>query len=192
MRNLVPLELRRLLSVISFRTPFGQRDHAMLRLDYFCGLRVGELVGLDVGHVWGVGQPRSELELLASLCKTARSRRIPLEAPAQMAILELYGFLQMRGFSVAPSAPLLVDRHHQRLSTREVQRVVQQYREKAGLEWRATPHSLRHGFASELVSQGTPLPVVQKLLGHRRLSSTEVYLHSDPAELRAAVRKLKL
>jgi site-specific recombinase XerD len=192
MRNLVPAELRRLLAAISFRSPFGQRDHAMLRLSYFCGLRVGELVGLDVGHVWSVGQPKSELELPAALCKTARSRRIPVEAPAQMAILELYGFLQMRGFSVAASAPLLTDRRHQRLSTREAQRAVQKYREKAGLEWRATPHSLRHAFASELISQGTALPVVQQLLGHRRLTSTEVYLHCQPAELRAAVAKLEL
>ncbi len=192
MRNVIPNEIRRMLAVIPTRSPFGERDHAMIRLTYFAGLRVGELVRLWIGLVWANGQPRSWLELPASICKTARSRRIPLSAEAQQAIRELVAFLAERGFCTAPEAPLLTDRRHRQLPEREVQRAVQQYREQAELELRATPHSLRHGFATELVGQGVPLRSVQQLLGHKRLSSTEVYLHSQPEELCLAVSKLKL
>ena len=192
MRNVIPTEIRRLLAVIPLRSPFGARDHAMIRLIYFAGLRVGELVGLEVEMVWAAGQPRSWLELPARLCKSGRSRRIPLEPEAQQAIRELIAFLAQRGFSTAAEAPLLTDRRHRHLPTREVQRSMQRYRLQASLEVRATPHSLRHGFATELVIEGVPLRSVQQLLGHKRLSSTEVYLHSQPEELREAVSKLKL
>jgi integrase/recombinase XerC len=191
-RNLVPSEIQRLLAVIPERSPFGARDHGLVRLIYFTGLRVGELVGLDVGLVWAYGQPKSELELPARLCKTARSRRVPLEPEAQQAIRDLVAFLVLRGFSTAPASPLLTDRHHRRLPAREVQRAMQKYRELAELAFRATPHSLRHGMATELVRQAVPIRSVQQLLGHKRLSSTEVYLHSQPAELREAVSQLKL
>ena len=192
MKIVIPPEIRQLLAVIPLRSPFGQRDHAMIRLTYLVGLRVGELVALAVGWVWANGQPKSWLELPASVCKTARSRRIPLSAEAQQAVRDLVAFLEARGFSTAPASPLLTDRYHRQLSTREVQRAMQRYRELARLEVKATPHSLRHGFASELVIKGVPIRSVQQLLGHKRLSSTEVYLHCQPAELRAAVGKLEL
>ena len=192
MKLVIPPEIRQLLAVIPLRSPFGQRDHAMIRLTYLVGLRVGELVALAVGWVWANGQPKSWLELPASVCKTARSRRIPLSAEAQQAVRDLVAFLEARGFSTAPASPLLTDRYHRQLSTREVQRAMQRYRELARLEVKATPHSLRHGFASELVLQGVPVRSVQQLLGHKRLSSTEVYLHSQPEELRQAVSRLQL
>jgi integrase/recombinase XerC len=107
-------------------------------------------------------------------------------------VSDLVAFLQLRGFSTLPQAPLLTDRRHRRLPVREVQRAVQAYREAADLSFRATPHSLRHGFASELVGQGQPVHCVQELLGHRRLASTEAYLHSRPEQLRQAVSGLQL
>jgi integrase/recombinase XerC len=188
--NLIPNEISQLLKVIPPRSSFGLRDHAMIRLTYHLGLRVGELVGLDVGLVWA-GRPKSWLDLPASISKTSRSRRLPLEAEAQQAVADLVAFLRMRGFSTAPGAPLVTDRQHRRLPTREVQRVMQKYRHMANLEAKATPHSLRHGFATELVIQGVPLPTVQQLLGHRRITSTQIYLHTQPAELRQAVSRLK-
>ena len=100
-------------------------------------------------------------------------------------------FLARRGFSVRPEAPLLCDRRHRPLPAREVQRVVQRLRERAGLE-RVTPHSLRHSFASRLVGLETSARVVQKLLGHRWCQTTELYLHTLPEELQAAVGRLAL
>ena len=69
---------------------------------------------------------------------------------------------------------------------REVQRLVQGYRQAAGLDVRVTPHAFRHGFASQLANR-VSLRIVQQLLGHRFMASTEVYLHNQPAQLAQAV-----
>ena len=162
----------------------------MLELAYGLGLRVGELVSLCVGQVWQRGRPRDWLELPAAVCKGGRGRALPLGPQAKRAVAELVGFLAERGFPVGPEAPLLTDRLHRRLAAREVQRAVQRYREAAELQQKATPHSLRHGFASKLLERGVSLRVVQQLLGHQSILSTEVYLHCQPGELEQAVAKL--
>ncbi len=187
MKNLIPSEIQRLLAVIRPRSPFGARDHALVRLAFATGLRVGELVALDVGLVWASGRPRSWLDLPARLCKGHRSRRVALSPAAQQAVSDLVAFLVVRGLPASPESPLLCNRFGRRLPDREVQKLMQHLREAAQLEWRATPHSLRHGFASRLAAAGVNLRIIQQLLGHQRLSSTEIYLHCQPEELVEAV-----
>lgn len=181
-----PFNTRRLLAVIPTRSPFGSRDHALIRLFAQTGLRVGEMAGLDLEHIYHQQAARNWLDLPAAICKGHHSRRIPLNEAARQAILDLVAFLELRGFQTLPHSPLLQDRRHRRLPVREVQRLVQAYREKAGLDVRVTPHSFRHGWASQL-ARGTSLRVVQQLLGHRFLGSTEVYLHNQPEEMVNAV-----
>ncbi len=98
-------------------------------------------------------------------------------------------FFKMRGFQSNPDSPLRQDRRHRRLPVREVQRLVQVHRQAAGLCVRATPHTFRHSFASQLASK-VSLRIVQQLLGHRFLASTEVYLHNQPDQLASAVASL--
>ena len=187
MRLVSDLDFYRLLGAVNLAAPFGRRDHALLRLAALTGLRVGELCGLDVGLVWcRSGAPREWLDLPAAIAKGSRSRRVPLCRAARRAVAELVGFLRERGFSVAPDAPLLCDRRHRRLPVREVQRMVQSLRELADLDVRVTPHSLRHRFATSRV-QKAPTFVVQRILGHRKLESTEVYLHTTLDDMMAAV-----
>lgn len=190
MRIPSPFDTRRLLAAIPARSPFGARDHALIRLFAQTGLRVGEITGLDLVHVYDhqVG-PRQWLDLPAAICKGRNSRRIPLNEAARQAIRDLVDFLQMRGFQTQPHSPLLQDRRHRRLPVREVQRLVQSYRQVAGLDLRVTPHSFRHGWASQLARR-TSLRVVQQLLGHRFLGSTEVYLHNQPDDMVQAVASL--
>lgn len=190
MRILTPSATRQLLAQIPQRSPFGVRDHALIRLFAQTGLRVGELTGLDLVHVYDhqVG-PRHWLDLPAAICKGHHSRRIPLNDAARQAVLDLVDFLKMRGFQTQPHSPLLQDRRHRRLPVREVQRLVQGYRQLAGLDLRVTPHSFRHGWASQLARR-TSLRVVQQLLGHRFLGSTEVYLHNQPDDMVQAVASL--
>lgn len=188
MRILSPASTRQLLATIPPRSPFGARDHALIRLFSQTGLRVAEMVGLDVGHVFDQ-VPRHWLDLTAASCKGKRSRRIPLNPAARQAIQDLVDFLEMRGFQSQPDSPLLQDRRHRRLPIREVQRLVQHHRQLAGLDLRVTPHTFRHSLASQL-AQRTSLRVVQQLLGHRFLASTEVYLHNQPAQLVEAVASL--
>ena len=189
MRIPSPSDTRRLLAVVPARSPFGARDSALIRLLAQTGLRVGELTGLDLVHVYDHSGPRHWLDLPATICKGHHSRRIPLNDAARQAIRDLVDFLQMRGFQTQPHSPLLQDRRHRRLPVREVQRLVQSYRQVAGLDLRVTPHSFRHGWASQLARR-TSLRVVQQMLGHRFLGSTEVYLHNQPDDMVQAVASL--
>jgi len=189
MRILQPQATRQMLAATRPSSPFGLRDHAVIRLFSQTGLRVGEMVGLDVGHVFHAGAARHQLDLPAAACKGHRSRVIPLNDSARQAIQDLVDFLVMRGFQAQPDSPLLQDRRHRRLPVREVQRLVQTHRQAAGLDIRATPHSFRHGFATQLADK-VSLRIVQQLLGHRFLASTETYLHNQPDQLAQAVAAL--
>lgn len=190
MRILQPSATRRLLAAIPQKSPFGARDHALIRLFSQTGLRVSEMVGLDVGHVFHDGAARHQIDLPAAACKGHCSRMIPLSPAARQAIGDLVDFLVMRGFQTRPDSPLLQDRRHRRLPVREVQRLVQSHRQAAGLDLRATPHTFRHSFASQLANK-VSLRIVQQLLGHRFLASTEVYLHNQPLQLAQAVGLLE-
>ena len=180
MRILSPATVDQLLASIPERSPFGARDRALIIFDLHTGLRSHELVALNVGHVLTRdGSPREWLEVID---KGGFHRQVPLNAAARQAILDLVQFNQSRGFSVAPESPLLVTRCHRRLPTRSLRDIIQRHREWADLDVRCSPHTLRHTFASRLAACA-PLPVVQVALGHARLSSTQVYTHTTPAQL---------
>jgi len=190
MKNLTPEEAGHLLAAIDLRDPFGPRDHAMLVLGLNTGLRVSELIGLDVGGVSCNGKPGQAIYLASKAVKYRHDRTIPLNADAQRAVADLLAFNQRRGFSVAPEAPLFVARKHERVSARLVQRLVETLRERAGLV-AATPHSLRHAFATRIVQATGNVRVAQMLLGHARLDSTAIYTHPSRAELERAVAAIE-
>ncbi len=189
MKLISSTEFQALLAAVNKRSPFGERDVQFLRLLATTGLRVAELVGLCVGDVWQAGQVRTTLFVRAEIAKGHRSRQIPLCRTASEAVAGLVAFLSARGFSTDPGAPLLVDRRHRRLTVRQVQLIVQQLREKAGVA-AATPHSMRHMFATQLVERTQDVVAVSRLLGHRRLTSTMVYTASSPERLAAVVSAL--
>lgn len=180
-------EIRQLLDAINLRSPFGKRDYLLILFMYHTGLRVGECCGLIVTHVAQDGEPRERLHLPAMVCKGPRGRVIPLNETAQGCVSKMLEFNRSRGLSVAPAAPLFQNRKHSPLSVRSIQKLIQDYRVQAGLDVQATPHSLRHAMASELVAAGANLPTVSQLLGHRRLDSTQVYTHVSGDQLADAV-----
>ena len=177
----------RLLAVIPERSPFGLRDHAMIRLALYTGLRVAELTGLTIQDLY-TDTPRKMLDLPYQIAKGRRSRRINLSEKAQTAIQDLVDFLHLRGLNTQPDAPILQDRRHQKLPPREVQRAIQKYREIANLDLDITPHSLRHAFATDCAKNG-PIFMVQRLLGHQRLESTTIYLHACEADYEKMVAR---
>ena len=187
MRILNNLAVSRLLSAINLASPFGPRDHALIRLALSSGLRVSELTGLNVGHVFS-HTPREWLDLPASIAKGHRSRQVPLSPQARQAVGQLVAFLRLRGMLSAPDSPLLQDRRHHRLPVREVQRMLQLARERADLDIQATPHTLRHSFATDCARRSS-LHNVKELLGHQSIRSTEIYLHTRPEDLVAAVTR---
>ncbi len=176
-------EVRRILDAIDLTSPFGRRDYLMVLFMYHTGLRVGETSGLVIDLVDHDRYPRQYLHLPAAICKNSRGRVIPLNEVAQVCVVKLLTFYQQIGFSIAPDRALFQNRLGGHLSVRSIQKLVAMYREQAGLDVRATPHTLRHSHASQLVAAGVPTVHVQKLLGHRQLSSTQVYVTVSKEEL---------
>ena len=183
MTTLTPHQARQLVAAINPRSPFGERNMAIIIFLFHTGLRVGELVALNHDHVYANGQTREVLHLPASMTKYRRSRVVPLNARARKAIEHLVAFNRARGFSTDAGAPLWVNRKHKRLSKRAVQYLLQDLREKAALDVKATPHSLRHAFATATASKTGDIRAVQQILGHRRLNTTAIYTHPDLAAM---------
>ena len=187
MRILLPVLERQLLSVIRPGEPFGSRDHALIRFAVHTGLRSAELCALNVGDVLTRdGFARQWVDIVG---KGGLHRQVPVNSAAGRAVVDLVAFNRARGFSVAEVAPLLVTRCHKQLPTRSLRDIIQKYRERADLDVKCSPHTFRHTFASRLAGCAS-LPVVQAALGHRRLSSTQVYSHVTAAQLADGVERL--
>ena len=183
-------QVQRILRGVNLKSPFGRQNYLLILFLYHTGLRIGEVCRLLIDHVADEERPREEIYLPAFITKTRRARIIPLNDVAQECVRKLLVFNQDRGFSTAPVAPLFSWKNHRSLPPREAQRMMQKLRERVGLSAKVTPHTLRHTFASELVRNGASLPTVSSLLGHRRLSSTQIYTHTNDQERRSAVRSL--
>jgi integrase/recombinase XerC len=149
------------------------RDAAVLALLYGAGLRVGEAVGLDAE---GVGERPQTLRVRG---KGGKERIVPVLAPVAAA---LDRYRAAAPFPLA-TGPFFRGEKGGRLSPRMIQRTVERWRGALGLPETATPHALRHAFASHLLANGADLRAIQELLGHARLSTTEIYTAVDERRL---------
>jgi integrase/recombinase XerC len=151
----------------------GARDAALLTLLYGAGLRISEALGLKRGDV-----PLGET--LTVIGKGRKERKIPV-LPLVAEALKTYA--DAIPFSGPPSSPLFLSRRGLPMSAREAQSLMQSLRGRLGLEARATPHALRHSFATHILQGGGDLRAVQELLGHASLSTTQVYTAIDTRQL---------
>ncbi len=151
----------------------AQRDTALFALLYGCGLRIAEALALDVRDA-----PRSTGALRVT-GKGNKQRDVPVLIPVRDAIAV---WLAVHP-APSPDQPLFVGARGGRLSPRIAQRTIQLFREMNGLPDHATPHALRHSFATHLLAQGADLRSIQELLGHASLSTTQVYTSVDTAQL---------
>ena len=156
------------------------RDRLAMELLYGAGLRVSELVALDYGSL------EADATLARVLGKGKKERLCPLGKVAAGVLAKW-----RRDFArdTAPDAPVLVDVHHRRLSPRTVQLMLKRYLALAGLPLDLTPHKLRHSYATHLLNAGADLRLVQELLGHASLNTTQVYTHVTVARLREVYDK---
>ena len=188
MFSLSPRQARQLLGAVNVRSAFGRRDYLLILFLYETGLRVGECSGLIVHHVYS-GDPadggcaREWLHLPVMICKGSRGRVLPLNSTARACVEKQVQFNLDRGFSVAPAAPLFQHRKHGPLSIRSIQKLIKRYREIADLDLRATPHTLRHSCLSGLAATGASVATIQKIAGHKRIASTQVYTHASMEQL---------
>ena len=151
------------------------RDLAMMELFYSSGIRLAELVGLDLGDI------DFDEQLVRVTGKGRKQRIIPVGGPARRAVL---AWLALRheylpGGEEAPPRPLFIGRGGKRLTPRAVQLRVAAWAKQQGLDVNVHPHLFRHSFATHLLESSRDLRAVQELLGHANLSTTQVYTHVD-------------
>ena len=151
------------------------RDRLVMELFYGAGLRVSELVGLNFGSLEADGT------VARVFGKGRKERLCPLGKVAAGVVAKW-----RREFArdTAADAPLVVDAKHQRMTVRAVQLMLKRYLALAGLPEDLTPHKLRHSYATHLLNAGADLRLVQELLGHASLNTTQVYTHVTVARLR--------
>jgi integrase/recombinase XerC len=163
------------------------RDKALLILMANTGLRVGEAVGLNHGDVIRGGGVTDVLFVRAEIAKGKHKREIPLNQKAKVAIQNVLDFNTRRGISTTADAPLFISRNGNRLSKRMVQHMVQSIRGE--IDW-ATPHKLRHTFATNVLHNTGNVRITQQLLGHANLNTTMLYTHPALSDLAGAVNTL--
>jgi integrase/recombinase XerC len=161
-------DVAKLLEAIPADEPAAVRDRAMLETLYGGGLRVSELVGLDLDDL------NLEEELVRVRGKGRRERLSPV-GPEATAWLRRW--LPLRRPSRAGEAAVFLNRFGTRLTTRSVGRLLRARLTGLDLDPKASPHTLRHSFATHLLDRGADLRSVQELLGHRRLTTTQIYTH---------------
>jgi len=169
---------------LSVAVPFRLRDHAILETFYATGARVSEVCTLTTGNA------RLDVGLVRIAGKGGRERLVPLHRKAVEAIAEYRRIERPRLLgSRADPGNLFLSQHGRKLDRANVWRLVKRYARLAGIVSRVTPHVLRHSFATHLLTHGADLRVVQELLGHARVETTEIYTHLDRRDLKRAHRK---
>lgn len=164
--------------------PAGLRDRAILETLYASGMRASELVGLRVDDV-------SQGDEVRVFGKGSKERIVLLGRAAREALSEYVtkGRPQFAAKATKPSTALFLNRSGGPLTARSVQRVLDKYFQAASAEMKVSPHVLRHSFATHLLEHGADLRVVQELLGHADIATTQIYTHVSQEYLKRIYEK---
>ncbi|MDH5189198.1 MAG: tyrosine recombinase XerC [Rhodospirillaceae bacterium] len=174
------LELVECADVFAAEVWIGKRDRALLMLLYGCGLRIGEALSLDVGTF-----PKDS-DVMTITGKGNKQRVVPILPVVTKAVNE---YVKSSPFSMNANTPLFLGVRGKRLNPGVAQAVVRSLRGFLNLPDTATPHALRHSFATHLLSGGGDLRTIQELLGHASLSTTQRYTDVDEARLQAVYNR---
>jgi integrase/recombinase XerC len=174
-----PADVALLLEQPDLSTPLGLRDQAFLELLYASGLRISELVGIDL----------DDIEVRAKLVKVrgkgSKERIVPFGSKAEQAVR---AYLPTRHAPPDENA-LFVNYKGDRITARSVRRLFDKYVRAAALRAGISPHTMRHSFATHLLNAGADLRGIQELLGHASLSTTQKYTHLNDGELLKVYKK---
>ena len=160
----------------------GFRDHAMLELLYATGIRVSELITLDL----------DDLNLAAGFIHCSgkgRERIIPLYRTAVKALQDYVWKIRPQLVSGEEETALFVNMNGERMSRQGFWKIIKHYQGKAGIQKEITPHTLRHSFAAHLLENGADLRSIQEMLGHADISSTQIYTHVVKGNLKDVYQK---
>ncbi len=176
-------ECRALVEAPPDDTPLGRRDRALLETLYASGMRVGELVALNLDDL---DLDRACIRVAG---KGARERMLPIGSCAVRA-LESYLSAGRPALATGSSGEaLFLNYRGERISVRGVRKIIDKYVNQICLERKVSPHVLRHSFATHLLDNGADLRAVQELLGHVRLSTTQIYTHVTRERLKEVYRR---
>ena len=168
-----------LLNSFDIEDEIQLRDRTIIETIYACGLRVSEVTGLNLKDI-----NQSEM-FLKVIGKGNKERMVPYY-PRLKKLIQLYINNYRNHFKIDEEA-LFINQRGKRISTRSVQNIIEQAAINSGLEANVHPHTLRHSFATHLLDNGADLRVVQELLGHENLSTTQLYTHLTIDRLRKTV-----
>ncbi|MCZ6628446.1 MAG: tyrosine-type recombinase/integrase [SAR324 cluster bacterium] len=153
-----------------------ERDRQILNFLLHTGLKISEFVKLNIGDLYTGLRVKKSLALQPAPGKM--ERKIPMNREAREAVAVILAFNRRRGFSLTPAEPFIVSRQRNkidgdyRITPRQVQRIIKSLREDASLNFKTTPQTFRHTFASKMLENGADLRTLQKLLGHRSIKTT--------------------
>ncbi|MEI6892267.1 MAG: site-specific tyrosine recombinase XerD [Pontiella sp.] len=172
-------EVALLLEAPNLRKPLGVRDRAIIEMFYASGLRVSELAGLklsnlhiDDGYIRVIGKGRKE-------------RVIPVAKNSADLLIRYLEEVRPLLCDTPQLQNVFVSKRETALCRQRLWQIIKKYTKEAGIMKNVTPHTLRHSFASHLLQNGAPLRVIQELLGHADIATTQIYTHVDPNRLKS-------
>ncbi|MBV9488431.1 MAG: tyrosine recombinase XerD [Verrucomicrobia bacterium] len=176
-------EVQRLLSTDLNGRPFPLRDRAILELLYASGLRISELTGARLENL------NLEERMIRVIGKGNKTRLVPIGRKACEALGNYLAQERVRLVRQRTGSEIFLSRFGKKLTTQRVWQIVKEVAALAGFAKNVYPHLMRHSFATHLLSHGADLRIIQEMLGHADISTTQIYTHVDQAHLRSIHKK---
>ena len=176
-------EVERLLESVDTDTPLGMRDRAILELLYASGLRLSEIINAQLENLY------LEEGFIRVTGKGNKTRVVPVGSRARQTIEHYLQTGRPKIVKPKTSSHIFISVRGTKLSTSRVWQIVRERSKRAGLKNSVNPHQLRHSFATHLLSGGADLRIIQEMLGHADISTTQIYTHVDERRLKEVHRK---
>jgi integrase/recombinase XerD len=173
------VQVNRLLEVNIQARPFPLRDRAILELFYASGLRISELTGARLENL------NLQERIIRVVGKGSKTRLVPIGRIACDAIDQYLSKERVHLVGRKTGNEVFLSRHGKKLTTQRVWQIIKEIAASAGFDTNVYPHLLRHSFATHLLANGADLRVIQELLGHADISTTQIYTHVDQSHLKA-------
>jgi integrase/recombinase XerD len=173
------VQVNHLLGIDLQGRPFPLRDRAMLELFYASGLRISELAGSRLENL------NLQERLIRVIGKGSKTRLVPIGRIACDAIHQYLTLERIRLVGRKTGNEVFLSRHGKKLTTQRIWQILKEIAAIAGFEMNVYPHLLRHSFATHLMANGADLRIIQELLGHADIATTQIYTHVEQSRLKA-------
>lgn len=174
-------EIDAMIAAINPDKAEASRDRAMMEVLYGCGLRVSELIGLEISKIY------AEEGYLVVRGKGSKERMVPMSEAAVSALEDYFEDRSMLDVKPGCENTVFLNRRGRKLTRERIFQIVKSLAEDAGIRKNISPHTLRHSFATHLLEGGANLRAIQQMLGHETIATTQIYIHLDRSTLRSDI-----